>query len=220
MFGAILHRLRDRGRCALASLRFAPGEFTDQQFIRYVHYVKVREWLQQRFGDGAGLDAIEFGGSNHVILRMIPAARYSVAPNYPEVDVVDLSRYAADSFDLVVVDQVLEHVSDPQRAVAEIHRVLRPGGHCIATTPFLIEVHGYPSDFHRFTGPGLARLFRDYDVVEIDGWGNRHTVKTIARYGWLSARNTRRLLAVALWNEAEWPVGFLTIARKRAGAHG
>ena len=49
--------------------------------------------------------------------------------------------FAEGSFDAVVAQAVLEHVLDPQRVVAEIHRVLKPGGLVYAETPFMAQVH-------------------------------------------------------------------------------
>ncbi|NDC34032.1 MAG: class I SAM-dependent methyltransferase [Synechococcaceae bacterium WB9_2_112] len=43
--------------------------------------------------------------------------------------------YASDSFDLVICNEVFEHIYDLPRALEEIHRVLRPKGRLIATFP-------------------------------------------------------------------------------------
>jgi GT2 family glycosyltransferase/SAM-dependent methyltransferase len=50
----------------------------------------------------------------------------------------DVERLAFDagSMDLIVSGDVLEHVNDPRRALAEFARVLRPGGHLLFTVPF------------------------------------------------------------------------------------
>ena len=45
--------------------------------------------------------------------------------------------FADEAFDGVVVQAVLEHVLDPHRCVAEIHRVLAPRGFVYAETPFM-----------------------------------------------------------------------------------
>jgi SAM-dependent methyltransferase len=47
--------------------------------------------------------------------------------------------YADASFDLVTHTEVLEHVADDERAFAELHRVLRPGGIMVFTVPMRAE---------------------------------------------------------------------------------
>ena len=63
------------------------------------------------------------------------------------------------TFDTVVAFQVLEHCEDPATVLQEMHRVLRPGGIVIVTTPVLWGVHEAPRDFYRFTRYGLEHLF-------------------------------------------------------------
>lgn len=73
---------------------------------------------------------------------------------------------ADESVDGVIVQAVLEHVLEPARVVAEIHRVLRPGGVVYADTPFLQHVHEGPFDFTRFTESGHRWLFRRFALLE------------------------------------------------------
>jgi SAM-dependent methyltransferase len=70
------------------------------------------------------------------------------------------------SFDGVIVQAVLEHVLDPARCVAEIHRVLQPQGVVYGETPFMQQVHMGPYDFTRFTHLGHRRLFRHFEEIE------------------------------------------------------
>lgn len=207
-----LRSVSERMRAARAALTFDPGPLAEQQFLRYVHYRQLAECIPRWIGDRRRLRVIEFGGSNGVIAQIFTGAGYEVAPDFPAIDIQDLGAYSDQSYDAVVVDQVLEHVPDPTRAVAELRRILKHGGLCVATTPFLVRVHGYPHDYQRFTSQGLARLFSRFSRCNVDGWGNRYTLEVIHRYGWLSAKNTKRLLHVALWNEADWPIDFLTLA--------
>ena len=72
---------------------------------------------------------------------------------------------ARESVDAVLVQAVLEHVLDPDGVVAEIHRVLRPGGLVYAETPFLQQVHAGPYDFVRYTSSGHRYLFRAFEEI-------------------------------------------------------
>jgi len=73
--------------------------------------------------------------------------------------------FAAETFDCVVAQAVLEHVLDPQRCVAEIYRVLKQDGLIYAETPFMQQVHGGRYDFTRFTPLGHRRLFRCFEEL-------------------------------------------------------
>ncbi|MBW0103470.1 class I SAM-dependent methyltransferase [Pseudonocardia sp. KRD291] len=74
--------------------------------------------------------------------------------------------FSDGSVDAVVVQAVLEHVLDPARVVAEIHRVLAPDGLVYAETPFLQQVHEGPYDFTRFTESGHRWLFRAFSRID------------------------------------------------------
>ena len=62
------------------------------------------------------------------------------------------------SFDTVVCNEVLEHVPETWTVMAEIFRVLKPGGHLIATAPQTWGLHMVPNDYYRFTEYGLRYL--------------------------------------------------------------
>jgi SAM-dependent methyltransferase len=55
------------------------------------------------------------------------------------------------SFDAVLCSEVLEHVSDPRPVLAQIQRVLKPGGQVIITVPFMFRQHADPADHGRYT---------------------------------------------------------------------
>ena len=74
--------------------------------------------------------------------------------------------FADASFELVHSAAVLEHVREPQTMIAEMHRVLAPGGHVYTEVPFLQHFHAYPNDFQRYTTKGLEQAFAAFDVVE------------------------------------------------------
>jgi SAM-dependent methyltransferase len=72
------------------------------------------------------------------------------------------------SFDVVLCTEVLEHLPEPQKAIDEIFRVLRPGGTLLLTTRFLFPIHDAPHDYFRFTKYGLRHLLRRFELVELE----------------------------------------------------
>ena len=70
-------------------------------------------------------------------------------------------------FSFVVCTEVLEHLHDPAVAIAEMHRVLMPGGTLVLTTRFIFPIHDAPHDYYRYTEYGLRHLFRDWDIIEL-----------------------------------------------------
>jgi SAM-dependent methyltransferase len=72
-------------------------------------------------------------------------------------------------FDTVICCEVLEH--DPRfwETVQALHRLLRPGGHLIITTPtFGFPLHRYPKDYYRFGEDAYRELFfAEVDILEL-----------------------------------------------------
>jgi len=77
----------------------------------------------------------------------------------------------ADSglFDSALCTSVLEHLEEPEQAIRECHRLLKPGGVAIYSMPFIWHLHEEPRDFYRYTKYGLAHLFEKsgFEVIEI-----------------------------------------------------
>jgi len=72
-----------------------------------------------------------------------------------------------NSFDLIIADQVLEHVVNPWMVSSEITRCLKAGGVVYSGIPFFFHIHGEPYDFQRFTPAGHMQLFPDFQLVEL-----------------------------------------------------
>jgi SAM-dependent methyltransferase len=116
------------------------------------------------------------------------------------LDVMDLP-FAAESFDFLLCNHVLEHVSDDRLALAEINRVLKPGGWAILMCPVdqrLVETLEDPTvvtpeERHRVFGQSdHVRLYgRDYPErlaaagfeVRADPYLDRFDEDTITRLG-------------------------------------
>ncbi len=77
--------------------------------------------------------------------------------------------------DLIVLDQVLEHVEDPGAALANVFSALPVGGRVFVSTPFLIKYHGAPQDHWRWTSSGLGLMLERAGFKEVGSasWGSR-----------------------------------------------
>lgn len=83
-------------------------------------------------------------------------------------DICEYNPSLADGyFDVVVCTEVLEHVTDPFSAIAEMRRVLRTGGYLFCSSPFDFRIHGPLPDNWRFTEHGWRILLRDFEQVDI-----------------------------------------------------
>jgi SAM-dependent methyltransferase len=87
----------------------------------------------------------------------------------PHVSVIgDAHRlpFQSDSLDAVFCQAVLEHVPQPSIVVAEIRRVLKPGGKVYVDVPFNYPYHDQ-IDFQRYTRDGLIELFKDFESLDV-----------------------------------------------------
>lgn len=114
--------------------------------------------------------------------------------------------FAHSSFDLVVLDNVLEHVADRDRTLAEIHRVLKPGGLLYLVTPKPYSLHSLWSDPH-YSMAGLVLLPRRLQIFYFErirrgGAGNygvgwiptrKLALRMLARHGFVSLVSPREL---------------------------
>ncbi|MEM7582933.1 MAG: class I SAM-dependent methyltransferase [Acidobacteriota bacterium] len=112
--------------------------------------VRMLLWTLQRITPKlAGLRILHVNQINHLAAALHAAEviettyRLDAAPGTEidgrsNQDLMNLT-FPDASFDLVVHSETLEHVEDPERALAEVRRVLRPGGRQIYTVPLLHE---------------------------------------------------------------------------------
>jgi SAM-dependent methyltransferase len=101
------------------------------------------------------------------------------------------------SLSLVISQEVLEHVRQPQSAILEFHRILEPDGQLVLQLPFIIGYHPGPEDLWRFSveayrqllpeaqwtitttqisvghGTGFHRIFTEFLAVHFSVFGNR-----------------------------------------------
>lgn len=141
---------------------------------------------------------------------------YDIASDDPGVVLGPLESmpFPDGSFDSVLCNAVLEHVRDANRAMRELARVVRKGGHIVVAVPFLQPYHAAPGDFRRYTADGLEQLGTSagLEVVEILpvhsftqtlGWILWEYAQE--KGGWLrrSAGYAIAFLATRIWNRTD-----------------
>lgn len=104
-------------------------------------------WIAQHLRAGVGYVALDYPATGRDLYGARPDV-FADARRLPFADAV---------FDGAICLEVLEHVSDPALVVAEIARVIRPGGTVWLSMPFLYPLHDAPYDFQRYTEFGLRR---------------------------------------------------------------
>ena len=90
--------------------------------------------------------------------------------NYRDLDAIaDLAAlpFAPDRFDACLNIVTLEHVQEPPAVIAELFRILKPGGRLLIVTPHEWEEHQQPHDYFRYTRYGIELLLRRAGFGEI-----------------------------------------------------
>ena len=153
----------------------------------------LRLLVELGFGDVTGLDRSE------------EAIRWCREKQLPPVERGDLCAlpFPEDHFDLVLATDVLEHIDEPGVGVAELRRVLRPGGTLIVTVPAFESLWGLQDDVAHHK----RRYHRDELVVQLRDSG--FTVARSFHFNFLLfvpiwlARRLMRWLGVEVASENE-----------------
>jgi SAM-dependent methyltransferase len=156
--------------------------------------------------------AVEISGDAHAAKPWREYTSFS----YPEFDLCE-PLTSTRRFDVVICEQVLEHVPAPWTAAANLAELCSEGGTVVASTPFLIKVHELPlyrmRDYWRFTPRGLQTLLEQsgLEVHHVGAWGNRECI--VGNFDrWAAYRP-----GLSLENERGLPVQVWAFARKPAG---
>jgi SAM-dependent methyltransferase len=157
---------------------------------RPVHREYLEEFLQEVAGDirGRCLEFQEdsytttFGGDRVVSLDIL----HREPGNANATIVADLTTpndVPSDAFDCIICTFVLHLVLDVDRMVAELRRILKPGGVLLAAVPDITVCYPEHGELWRFTQEGLRRLLEKHfgnGAVTLRGYGNSLTAA-----GWI-----------------------------------
>lgn len=115
-------------------------------------------------GRGAWRDVIRSSGAEYESIDLAP--RGGDSPTWVG-DIMRMPQIPDGRYDAVVSHQVLEHLPRPWEALAEFHRVLKPGGVLVVSAPHLSRRHELPHDYFRFTQEGISSLLNDAGFTDV-----------------------------------------------------
>ena len=183
--------------CGTLYASYLPDESNAQDYDDYYtpRNLSVPDFIQQRIEEiVAGFSSyrlqnhlLELGFGEGSLLRAAARAGWDVEGIEVSRTAVEYVRayglnafcgelsdasYADASFDVVMASELLEHVTDPQRMLKEVARILRKGGLFWATTPngrgmsarllgIKWSVNSPPEHLHLFSSRGVAKLLTD-----------------------------------------------------------
>ena len=152
------------------------GARLDEIFASFAPYRRTNRLLDIGCGAGSLLEAARRAGwEAHGTEVSRPAVEHARRAGF-EVFCGDLSAapFPEGHFDVVTASEILEHLPDPRVLLAEVARVLRPGGHAVVSIPNTLNIeerfkwllYGYTSHFKPLSREYLAALGEEYAGAE------------------------------------------------------
>ncbi|HMJ71696.1 MAG TPA: class I SAM-dependent methyltransferase [Cyclobacteriaceae bacterium] len=171
-------------------------------YVVAADYIKG-DVLEVGCGEGRGIDLVLPRAKSYSAIDKIADVIDQLKTRYPtgtfySGNIPPLAPFTDNAFDVVITFQVIEHIQDDISFLKEIHRVLKPGGLAIITTPNRpMSLSRNPWHIREYTGQELGdicrKIFRTVDVKGIYGNGkvmeyyerNRKSVERITRWDFL-----------------------------------
>jgi SAM-dependent methyltransferase len=102
-------------------------------------------------------------------LLKLPIKTLDINPDTKPDIVADIrdTRLPSASYELIFLVNVLEHVFEFDKAIAECYRLLESGGYLLVSVPWIYPYHGQDSmnDYWRMSREALKVLLKDFDEV-------------------------------------------------------
>lgn len=159
-------------------------------------YVKG-DLLEVGCGEGRGVKILSGSVKSYTAIDKIVEIESSVKAKYPDIQFLNMNvppfeGLKDESFDTVVSFQVIEHIEEDKELLEEMHRVLRPGGIAIISTPNIIwSLTRNPWHIREYTAKELIELTESvFSQVEAFGITGNEKVwkyyeenkKSVAKY--------------------------------------
>jgi len=149
-----------------------------RDYFRAAMYAELAQHFAERpLAKGIG---IEFGGgSNRIIQGMCSGTTWEERP-YPQYDITELAHWGES--DIVIADQVLEHIREPWKIFDCAFKTVRQA--FVVTVPFLVKIHGCPGDYWRMTPECIRSMGKSagFTDIHIGTWGNSQATFWLNKY--------------------------------------
>lgn len=183
------------------------GTWKDQ-WCRVVMNRETSKWLDAL--PHTSMDTLEISGDAWDRPGYWRSYRNVFAPHFD----ICAGALPRQTFDIIIAEQVWEHLLQPYRATRNVFDMLRPNGYFFLTTPFLIEIHPDPVDCTRWTETGMRHFLAEAGFpltqIQTGSWGNRACINANFGPGW----PVYRRFFHSLVNEPQRPVAVWALARK------
>ena len=140
-------------------------------------YIKG-DLLELGCGEGRGVELLAPLADSYTGIDKIKSVTDTLSKKYPSYTFTDgvfpPFPYGDNSFDTIVTFQVIEHVKKDEEFIKEIHRVLKPGGKALITTPNIkMTLSRNPWHEREYTADQLEELcstyFKSVEMMGIAG---------------------------------------------------
>jgi SAM-dependent methyltransferase len=169
-------------------------------YVLAPQYVKG-DLLEVGCGEGRGIDWLLPAITSYTAIDKIAPVVEKLQLKYPKGkflsgNIPPLSAFADNSFDSVVSFQVIEHIQDDRLFLQEIHRVLKPGGIALLTTPNRpLSLSRNPWHIREYTAQELTSLAKQF-FTEVTMKGITGNAKVMEYH----ARNKKSVDSLMRWD--------------------
>ncbi len=136
---------------------FGPALFTG---------MTARRFLKKYYHDGMTVLNLGSGpkilGDSIINIDMFPYHGVTIVSDVCTVPLAD------GTADLILCDELVEHVESVDKLFAEVKRLLKPGGHVYFSIPFLYPFHSSPVDFSRWTLSGFKQKLSAVGLSDVE----------------------------------------------------
>ena len=167
-------------------------------------------------GEGRGLDLLAPASDQYTALDKIQEIIDHLQLTYPKIHFIQgsippMSMLEDDQFDVVISFQVIEHIKDDKAYLEEIHRVLKPDGKAIITTPNIKKtLSRNPWHIREYTAEQLTTLASSiFPTVIVKGIAGNEKVM---EYYEMNKKSVNKIMRFDIFNlQYRLPAGLLKI---------